>query len=54
MLVQSLAYDAAAGIYIVRRRWLEPPLGCWLSRDPVYAAPASALTYMRQFANRLL
>ena len=27
-------YDAAVGLYLVRNRWLNPPLGCWLSRDP--------------------
>ena len=26
-------YDAAVGLYLVRHRWLNQPLGCWLSRD---------------------
>ena len=30
-------YDATVGLYIVRNRWLPPPLGCWLSRDPADA-----------------
>jgi RHS repeat-associated protein len=28
-------YDATIAFYQVRYRWLEPPLGCWLSRDPL-------------------
>jgi RHS repeat-associated protein len=27
-------YDAARGMCLARFRWLNPPLGCWLSRDP--------------------
>jgi RHS repeat-associated protein len=28
-------YDSAVGLFLARYRWLTPPLGCWLSRDPL-------------------
>jgi len=28
-------YDADSGLYLVRRRWLDPDLGTWLSSDPI-------------------
>ena len=26
-------YEIATGMYLARERWLQPPLGCWLTRD---------------------
>ena len=28
-------YDSEVGLYIVRNRWLNAPLACWLSVDPI-------------------
>jgi RHS repeat-associated protein len=28
-------YDATVGVYVVRNRWFNPPLGCWMRKDPL-------------------
>jgi RHS repeat-associated protein len=49
ILYSGYQYDSAVGLYLVRNRWLDAPLGSWLSRDPlnVGSVPSSVDALLR-------